>query len=106
MELSVRREGERKAVLQCAADTFRAATGSGGIGPKKAEGDGVTPIGVFPIRRVLYRGDRIARPLTGMPVEVIFADDGWCDAPGDAAYNRQVKLPYRSRAEALWREDH
>ena len=31
--------------------------------------------------------------------------DGWCDDPGDAAYNRPVALPYKARAERLWRED-
>ena len=106
MELIVRRDGVHSAVLQRAADTFRAAVGSGGIGAKKAEGDGVTPVGVFSIRRILYRGDRIACPVTGLPVEAISADDGWCDAPGDVAYNRPVKLPHCAHAEALWRDDH
>lgn len=32
-------------------------------------------------------------------------DDGWCDAPGDLAYNRPVRLPYGASAEALWRDD-
>ncbi len=41
-----------------------------------------------------------------MPLATIERDDGWCDAPLDAAYNRPVKLPYRASAEALWREDH
>jgi L,D-peptidoglycan transpeptidase YkuD (ErfK/YbiS/YcfS/YnhG family) len=32
-------------------------------------------------------------------------EDGWCDAPGDPAYNQPVRLPYSSSAEQLWRED-
>jgi len=32
-------------------------------------------------------------------------DDGWCDSPGDPAYNQPVKLPFRASAEALWRTD-
>ena len=31
--------------------------------------------------------------------------DGWCDDPGDAAYNRAVTLPYRASAESMWRAD-
>lgn len=71
----------------------------------KREGDGASPLGLWPIRRVLYRADRIARPDTALPVSAIQPDDGWCDAPGDPAYNQPVRLPYRASAEALWRED-
>ena len=85
---------------------FRAAVGSSGIGTKTGEGDGVTPVGIFPIRRILYRSDRIARPHSAVPMEAVHPDDGWCDAPDDARYNRPVKLPYRASAEALWRDDH
>jgi L,D-peptidoglycan transpeptidase YkuD (ErfK/YbiS/YcfS/YnhG family) len=73
--------------------------------PFKAEGDGASPVGVWPLRRVLYRADRIREPDTGLPIAEIAPDDGWCDAPGDPAYNRQVKLPYAASTEALWRDD-
>ncbi len=75
--------------------------------PYKKEGDGATPGGIWPMRRVLYRPDRMREsPDTGLPVAAITPEDGWCDAPGDPAYNRQVKLPYTASAEALWRADH
>jgi L,D-peptidoglycan transpeptidase YkuD (ErfK/YbiS/YcfS/YnhG family) len=73
--------------------------------PFKTEGDGASPVGVWPLRRVLYRPDRMREPDTGLPISVIAPDDGWCDAPGDPNYNRQVKLPYAASAEALWRDD-
>ncbi|MGA2951066.1 MAG: L,D-transpeptidase family protein [Caulobacteraceae bacterium] len=73
--------------------------------PFKVEGDGVSPVGTWPLRRVLYRADRIREPDTGLPIAPIAADDGWCDAPDDPNYNRQIKLPYPASAEALWRED-
>ena len=73
--------------------------------PMKAEGDGASPVGVWPLRRVLYRADRIREPDTGLPLSVIAPHDGWCDAPNDPNYNRQVKLPYPASAEALWRDD-
>jgi L,D-peptidoglycan transpeptidase YkuD (ErfK/YbiS/YcfS/YnhG family) len=40
-----------------------------------------------------------------LPVTAIAADDGWCDDPADAAYNRPVKLPYNASAENMWRDD-
>ena len=71
----------------------------------KREGDGASPLGVWPLRRVLYRPDREAPPATGLPVAALKPDDGWCDAPGDPAYNRPVRLPYPASAEQMWRED-
>jgi L,D-peptidoglycan transpeptidase YkuD (ErfK/YbiS/YcfS/YnhG family) len=106
MELIVRANGRRRALLECGRVACRAAMGSAGIGIKHAEGDAITPAGVFPVRRALYRADRIARPESGLTLGAIARDDGWCDAPHDSAYNRPVKLPYCASAEALWREDH
>jgi len=73
--------------------------------PFKNEGDGASPVGVWPLRSVLYRPDRVREPDTGLPIAPISPDDGWCDAPDDPAYNRQIKLPYPVSAEALWRDD-
>jgi L,D-peptidoglycan transpeptidase YkuD (ErfK/YbiS/YcfS/YnhG family) len=85
----------------------RCALGPTGVIPaaEKREGDGASPAGVWPIRRVLYRPDRRAAPQTELPVEPLSPDDGWCDAPDDPAYNRPVKLPYPASAEAMWRDD-
>lgn len=84
---------------------FRCAIGRSGIRRVKTEGDGATPAGIFPLRRALYRPDRIGMPATGIPVSAIAADDGWCDAPGDPNYNRAVALPYPASHETLWRAD-
>ena len=83
----------------------RCALGRGGIKTDKREGDGGTPTGRFPLRRVLYRADRLARPETGLAVDAIEQHDGWCDDPNDPAYNRPIRLPYPGRHEVMWRED-
>ena len=97
--------GGAPGVLTIGGAEYRCAIGRGGIMPGKREGDGASPAGIWPLRRVLYRADRIARPETNLPLAVIQPDDGWCDAPGDPAYNRQVVLPYAASHEELWRED-
>lgn len=84
----------------------RAAIGPGGIAIKGGEGDGITPRGIWPVREVFYRADRLPAPKTALPTRAIAPDDGWCDAPGDANYNRLVKLPYPASAENMWRDDH
>jgi L,D-peptidoglycan transpeptidase YkuD (ErfK/YbiS/YcfS/YnhG family) len=86
---------------------FRCALGAGGIRADKREGDGATPAGLLPLRRVLYRADRVAAPAgLSVRVEPIAPADGWCDDPAHPDYNRQVALPHPARHERLWREDH
>ena len=85
--------------------TLRCALGRGGVRADKREGDGATPVGDLPLRRVLYRADRVAAPSCRVAVEPIAPADGWCDDPGHADYNRAVTLPHPARHERLWRED-
>jgi L,D-peptidoglycan transpeptidase YkuD (ErfK/YbiS/YcfS/YnhG family) len=84
---------------------FRCAIGRGGARADKAEGDGATPIALLPLRRVLYRADRVAAPACAVAVEPIGPGDGWCDDPAHADYNRPVPLPHPARHERLWREE-
>lgn len=91
--------------LALRGQVFRVALGRGGVRADKSEGDGATPPGVLPLRRVLYRADRVRAPRCAMPLEPLAPDDGWCDDPDDAAYNRPVRLPFSGRHEELWRAD-
>jgi L,D-peptidoglycan transpeptidase YkuD (ErfK/YbiS/YcfS/YnhG family) len=87
-------------------NTWTCAVGRSGIAPKIGEGDGVSPIGCWPIRRVFYRADRLpGPPTTAFPCVVIAPQDGWCDAPDHPEYNRLVRLPFAASHEEMWRED-
>lgn len=92
-------------ILQLGALVLPCRIGRTGRRAVKREGDGASPIGVWPVRRVLYRADRLFRPRTGLPIRRLFPDDGWCDAPADRNYNRFVRHPYPASAENLWRSD-
>jgi L,D-peptidoglycan transpeptidase YkuD (ErfK/YbiS/YcfS/YnhG family) len=72
----------------------------------KREGDGMTPLGAWPVRAVLFRRGR-ATPPVGMtlPWRWIRPGDGWSDGVGDPAYNRPVRHPHGHSAERLERED-
>ncbi|SMF09245.1 L,D-peptidoglycan transpeptidase YkuD, ErfK/YbiS/YcfS/YnhG family [Tistlia consotensis] len=87
---------------------FRCAVGRGGLiaAATKREGDGATPLGRWPLRRLLYRPDR-ERPDAAwrLPSLAIAPGDGWCDDPGHPDYNRAVALPFPAGHERLWRDD-
>lgn len=95
----------QRGTLRYGAHAWPCVLGRSGISTHKQEGDGATPVGHFPLRRVLYRADHLPAPATVLPVSVIAKDDGWCDDPADSAYNKPVKLPYGSSAETMHRDD-
>ena len=85
---------------------YRCALGWGGLSKDKFEGDGTTPVGQFPLRRVFYRPDRIAKPNTILPIHALSLNDAWCDDPSHRAYNQLVTRPFSASHECLWREDN
>ena len=92
--------------LQFGSLVIECALGRCGIDHKTSEADGITPIGLWPLRRVLFRPDRIERPETNLSVTAIAPQNGWCDAPDDPNYNKDVTLPYPASHERLWRQDN
>jgi L,D-peptidoglycan transpeptidase YkuD (ErfK/YbiS/YcfS/YnhG family) len=97
--------GATQGHFRWAGRDFRCALGRAGASAPKREGDGATPLGLLPLRRVLYRADRGPPPRAAVPVEPLAPSDGWCDDPADAAYNRPVTLPFTAGHEQLWRAD-
>lgn len=85
--------------------TFPCALGKVGVREGKVEGDGATPVGSFPLRKVLYRADRLYKPETILPVEEITSTSGWCDDSNLPEYNTQVTLPFNGSHEELFRDD-
>lgn len=85
----------------------RCALGEPGVKPaaEKREGDQASPIGVWPIRRLLWRPDKGPEPVTAIPSAPLSPDDGWCETPNHSDYNRQVRLPHPAAHETMWRDD-
>jgi len=88
--------------------TCQCALGRGGVvgAEQKREGDGTSPQGVWQMKRVFYRADRLSRPQTALPIVPLRETDGWCDAPAHPLYNRPVTLPFEASHEKLLRDDH
>ncbi|WOF75826.1 L,D-transpeptidase family protein [Parvibaculaceae bacterium PLY_AMNH_Bact1] len=108
MKIFVRgKPGASTGTLTFNGETLPCALGRSGIISieQKKEGDGATPAGSWPLRRVLYRPDRLSDPETNLVTKPITHADGWCDDPTDPHYNEPIELPYAASAESLWRED-
>jgi L,D-peptidoglycan transpeptidase YkuD (ErfK/YbiS/YcfS/YnhG family) len=91
--------------ISCGASAISCALGASGITRRKREGDGSTPAGRFKMVKAFFRPNKnFCRPC-GLMATAIRKQDGWCDDPHDGRYNRQVRLPFRSGHEALWRDD-
>lgn len=98
------RRGATQGNAVLGALSVRCALGRSGVAAGKVEGDGTTPAGRFPIRRLFYRPDRIRDFSCRLPMQPMSPSDGWCDDPADSFYNRLITRPYPGRHEIMWLE--
>ncbi|MBC6443829.1 MAG: hypothetical protein GDA50_00130, partial [Alphaproteobacteria bacterium GM202ARS2] len=70
--------------------------GRNGITAHKHEGDHALPIGIFPLRYILWRRDRlhVNMPATHLPRYPIIRSMGWCHDPRHPHYNQAISLPH------------
>ncbi len=105
MNLIVTQSAKSRGILHWRNRRFNCALGRSGITDNKVEGDGATPIGIFPLRNLYYRQDRIADVPTKLQKTVVTKDMGWCDDLDHTSYNLPLTLPHPARHENLWRDD-
>lgn len=87
---------------------FPCSLGRGGAcaAEAKREGDGCTPLGLWPIRGALLRHGRVTPQRSPLiPWRWTRDNDGWSDGIDDPAYNRPVLLPHPYSHERLQRDD-
>ncbi len=91
-------------ILRYGELTLNCALGKNGVisAQNKREGDGCTPLGSWPLRRIFYRSDKIPHLQNALPIT---CDMGWCDAPEHPAYNTLVTLPFAASHELMWRDN-
>ena len=85
---------------------IKCAIGKKGITKNKKENDLKTPSGIFKLKKIFYRKDRIKFINTSIKKEIIKRNMGWCDDPSSKYYNKKIKFPFNSSAEKLWRKDN
>jgi L,D-peptidoglycan transpeptidase YkuD (ErfK/YbiS/YcfS/YnhG family) len=85
---------------------FHCSIGINGIKNKRKEGDGITPKGIFSLKKIFYRSDRIKNFKSRIKKIKITKNMGWCDDPKSYYYNRLVKIPNKFSYEKLYRKDN
>ena len=77
--------------------------GRSGLTNHKCEGDSATPVGTHKIIGMLYRPDRMERPVDwAIPIKPF---DLWSDDVCDIEYNMMVRAPHHYSHEILRRSD-
>jgi L,D-peptidoglycan transpeptidase YkuD (ErfK/YbiS/YcfS/YnhG family) len=106
-EITVRPTIPGQGILSIRGRDYPCSTGKTVVSTAvKAEGDGATPTGTFPLRLVYFRPDVFPNGVTTpLATQALTPQDGWCDGPGEH-YNQFIALPSDESHEKLWRPDY
>tara|TARA_B110000483_G_scaffold220357_1_gene275314 strand:- start:323 stop:811 length:489 start_codon:yes stop_codon:yes gene_type:complete len=85
---------------------FRCCVGKKGLNSNKKEGDYSTPKGLFHLRKLYFRKDRVDIPKCKIDKRVIKRDMAWCDDQNHKNYNEEIKTHNKNLRENLYRKDH
>jgi|TARA_B110000027_G_C16040550_1_gene265177 L,D-peptidoglycan transpeptidase YkuD (ErfK/YbiS/YcfS/YnhG family) len=84
---------------------FKCCVGKNGIRLNKKEGDFSTPKGLFKLKKLYFRKDRVSIPVTKIKKKIITKNLGWCDDPNHKKYNEEIKIYTRNNKENFYRKD-
>ena len=85
---------------------FRCCVGKNGINSNKNEGDFSTPRGLFKLKKLYFRKDRVGIPESKINKKMITKNMAWCDDPKNKKYNEEIKSFKNNLKESLYRTDH
>ena len=85
---------------------LRCCIGKKGINSNKREGDYSTPKGLFNLRKLYFRKDRVGIPNCKLNKKNIKKDMAWCDDPKHQKYNEEIQVFTRNNKENLYRTDN
>ena len=85
---------------------LKCCVGKNGLNSNKKEGDFSTPKGVFDLKKLYFRKDRINPPKCKIRKKIIKKGMAWCDDPNHNKYNQEIKTYNKNIKENLYRIDH
>lgn len=84
---------------------FPCSHGRGGMTRDKREGDLASPVGIWSMRWLYWRADRLRRPCAKVRSVPLGPRQGWSEAPDDPEYNRPIQHPHPFAADRMMRGD-
>ena len=85
---------------------LKCCIGKNGFNLEKREGDYSTPKGLFSLKKLYFRGDRVGFPSCNIKKKLIKKNMAWCDDPNHKKYNEEIKTYNKKLKENLYRNDH
>ena len=69
---------------------LKCCVGKNGLKSNKKEGDCATPKGLFKLKKLYFRKDRLGVPKTKIKKKIIKKNMAWCDDPKHKNYNEEI----------------
>tara|TARA_B100000768_G_C10975686_1_gene247612 strand:+ start:70 stop:558 length:489 start_codon:yes stop_codon:yes gene_type:complete len=84
---------------------LKCCVGKNGLKSDKKEGDHSTPKGLFNLKKLYFRKDRVGIPKCLIKKKNIKKNMAWCDDPNNEKYNQEIKIYNKNNKENLYRAD-
>ena len=81
---------------------LRCCIGTSGINSNKKEGDHSTPKGLFKLKKLYFRKDRVGIPKCKIQKKQITKNIAWCDDPKDVKYNKEILVLNEYHKESFY----
>ena len=85
---------------------LKCCIGENGLSSNKKEGDYSTPKGLYNLKKLYFRKDRVGIPRCIIEKKIIKKNMAWCDDPLHKKYNEEIKTYNKELKENLYRIDH
>ena len=85
---------------------FKCCVGKNGLKYNKKEGDYSTPKGLFNLKKLYFRKDRVGNPNCKIKKKIIKKNMAWCDDINHKKYNKEIKTQNKNLKEILYRKDY
>ena len=85
---------------------LRCCVGKKGLKYNKKEGDNSTPKGLFYLKKLYFRKDRVGIPKSKIKKKIITKNMAWCDDSNHKKYNEEIHISKKNNKENFYRKDH
>ena len=85
---------------------IKCCIGKNGLNSNKKEGDYSTPKGLYNLKKLYFRKDRVGSPKCKIIKKSIKKGMAWCDDQTHKKYNEEIRTYNKNLIENLYRVDH